>query len=184
MHCWTDSNIVLGWLNGHASQFTVFVANRTAEVQRNVSAERWRHVPSGDNPADCVSRGITAEQLVNHSLWWSGPMWLKADDSAWPAQPAVLAATDEIRTRANYVERVVGDGDTELLSRYSTLRRLKRVTAWCLRFLNNCRLRGDDKAQRKLGPLIPAEHQQASDVWVRVSQSNAFADELRLVRAM
>lgn len=28
------------------------------------------------NPADCASRGLQGSELLNHSLWWSGPVWL------------------------------------------------------------------------------------------------------------
>lgn len=177
--CWCDSTIVLSWLNAHASEFTVFVANRTAEIQRNVAAEHWRHVPSEDNPADCVSRGITANQLLTHTLWWSGPAWLRGERSEWPTQPTVRPATDERRVRANHLTVDATNG-LELPSRVSSLRRLIRVTAWCARFYRNCRT--TDRAQRVSGPLTPAEHLQARDVWVRAAQSGAFPDELRHVR--
>lgn len=176
--CWTDSTIVLAWLNGHASQYTVFVANRAAEIQRNVPANHWRHVSSGENPADCASRGITADQLVNHHLWWSGPRWLAADECDWPAQPIVPAATDEIRIRANHVG--VTSNGLDLIQRCSSWRRLVRVTAWMLRFVSNSRLR--ERSLRKLGPLEPAEHQRACEFWVRNSQAIAFSSELRSVR--
>jgi hypothetical protein len=82
---WTDSTIVLHWLAGLPSRWKTFVANRVAEIQELIPAENWHHVKSEENPADCASRGIDASELVNHSLWWNGPEWLK--ESTLPSFP-------------------------------------------------------------------------------------------------
>ncbi|KYN19393.1 hypothetical protein ALC57_08275 [Trachymyrmex cornetzi] len=42
------------------------------------------HVPSKDNPADCsTSRGLSADELSTHSLWWIGPKWLTESSTSW-----------------------------------------------------------------------------------------------------
>lgn len=43
VRCWTDSTIVLAWLRGHPSEYSVFVANRTAEIQRHFPIDHWQH---------------------------------------------------------------------------------------------------------------------------------------------
>ena len=42
---------------------------------RSVSTT-WRYCPSAHNPADLLTRGITADQLNNSSKWNHGPIWL------------------------------------------------------------------------------------------------------------
>lgn len=36
-------------------------------------------MPSTDNPADMISRGVTEEKL-----WWDGPNWLLKEYVDWP----------------------------------------------------------------------------------------------------
>ena len=44
VHCWTDSIIVLGWLNSEPSKYATFVANRVASVDRIIEGPQWHHV--------------------------------------------------------------------------------------------------------------------------------------------
>lgn len=178
VRCWTDSTIVLAWLRGHPSAYNVFVANRTAEIQRHVPVERWHHVRSADNPADCASRGITPKQLLHHRLWWTGPRWLRQDFSEWPQQLSVPETAEEARTRANTV--IVAVTNWELLSQYSSWNKLVRVTAYCVRFTQNCR---SHKEKRIIGVLTTAELMNAREFWVRSAQTVAYPDEMRSLRA-
>ncbi|XP_012217595.2 uncharacterized protein [Linepithema humile] len=76
-HCWTDSTVVLAWINQHPFKWKTFVSNRVSEVQSRLPSASWRHVPTADNPADCASRGISGNLLLSHHLWWQGPAWLR-----------------------------------------------------------------------------------------------------------
>ena len=70
---WSDSTIVLGWLTKCPDDYRTFVANRITTVITSFPSSHWHHVPTRDNPADCASRGISAKELKDHPLWWSGP---------------------------------------------------------------------------------------------------------------
>nr|CAH7750761.1 unnamed protein product [Callosobruchus chinensis] len=76
-YLWTDSTIVLSWLKAQPCIWKVFVANRVAEIQSLTEDCNWRHVPSGDNPADIVSRGLDPKQLKICKLWLFGPKFLQ-----------------------------------------------------------------------------------------------------------
>ncbi|GFW11344.1 uncharacterized protein TNCV_3808641 [Trichonephila clavipes] len=43
------------------------------EIQDITKSYRWQHIRSEQNPSDFVSRGLSAENLVNCELWWKGP---------------------------------------------------------------------------------------------------------------
>ena len=60
---WTDSKVVLGYINNESRRFHIFVSNRVQEIQDNTSATQWKHVESQDNPADEASRGMKAREL-------------------------------------------------------------------------------------------------------------------------
>ena len=55
---WTDSTVVLGYINNDARRFQVFVANRIQRIKSSTKPEQWVHVVSEDNPADHASPRI------------------------------------------------------------------------------------------------------------------------------
>ena len=49
---WTDSTIVLSWMDGNPRRFKTYVGNRISCIMDQIPPERWRHVRGVDNPAD------------------------------------------------------------------------------------------------------------------------------------
>ena len=83
---WTDSTTVLNWLDGSPQRFKTFVGNRVSTIMELIPPERRNHVNGLDNPADCASRGLLPSELLQHKLWWDGPLWLKHSPADWPKQ--------------------------------------------------------------------------------------------------
>ncbi|XP_064469710.1 uncharacterized protein LOC135384438 [Ornithodoros turicata] len=83
-HYWTDSTIVLAWIRHHPSRWNPFVAHRVSELRTLSDPDMWKHCVGEDNPADLITRGISAHRLVEEDLCWHGPKWLKDDPSEWP----------------------------------------------------------------------------------------------------
>ena len=143
IHAWTDSTIVIHWLDGDPRRFKTYVGNRISFILDRIPPNRWKHVPGDQNPADCASRGLLPLDLIEHPLWWSGPDWLKHDSDHWPNQTdqqpsnSPEAELEEIchvtTTSPDAVEPLVS------LDRYSSFIKLTRVTAWILRFIQACR---------------------------------------------
>ncbi|XP_043498821.1 uncharacterized protein LOC122522079 [Polistes fuscatus] len=78
---WSDSTIVLHWINTPQHNLKTFVSHRVAEIQENTARELWRHVPSEHNPADLISRSVTPTKLRKNKIWKSGPAWLVKPES-------------------------------------------------------------------------------------------------------
>ncbi|GFX10499.1 uncharacterized protein TNCV_2583211 [Trichonephila clavipes] len=57
-----------------------FVQNRVAKIQELYPNLLWRHVPSDQNPADLVSRGVDPDKLLQQKLWFNGPTFHLGDD--------------------------------------------------------------------------------------------------------
>lgn len=70
---WTDSSIVIHWLNGSSRNWTIFVANRVSEIQSITSIKNWRHISSSENSTDPLSRGVMPDALLQLEVWWHGP---------------------------------------------------------------------------------------------------------------
>ncbi|XP_035232026.1 uncharacterized protein LOC118203844 [Stegodyphus dumicola] len=56
---------------------------KVKEIRSLTSPTVWRHVPGSLNPADLLSRGCYADQLIERK-WWEGPDWLREDEANWP----------------------------------------------------------------------------------------------------
>ena len=140
LFAWTDSMVVLGWIQGDPRRFKPFVANRVTRLLENTKPQAWRHVRSADNPADCASRGLFPSELIQHHLRWNGPAWLTKNPSEWPQSPTNChLATCESYNEFCFTASV----DLKLplipLDRFSTFSRLQSVISWVLRFVNKCR---------------------------------------------
>ena len=117
------------------------------EIQRQ--GDLFYHVPSGENPADFPTRGLTVPEIEQLRLRWSGPEWLMSSRDSWPKwqppQPVLQDVEAETKTGRVLYEcsSVVTDGkQDEKLSvygldetKYSTLRKLLRVICYCLKFV-------------------------------------------------
>lgn len=110
---WTDSTIVVHWLRRDPALCKPFVANRILSIREAGENGIWRHVPGTDNPADLLTRGVSAEQLKSSSLWWNGPRWLAGPTNGWPKSrittmtpelQAILATEDKNVPDPNAIE--------------------------------------------------------------------------------
>ncbi|XP_011163111.1 uncharacterized protein LOC105198158 [Solenopsis invicta] len=131
-HLWTDSSVVLAWLQGHPSRWRDFVANRVVAIHDLAPDASWHHVSGTDNPADCASRDLSPRELLTHRLWWDGPPWLSSHLASWnTAAPPPDGAVDlEERPARPCHANVTRPGALwELVFRYSKFMRLIRITA-------------------------------------------------------
>lgn len=83
---WTDNTIVLQWLSSHPRKWKTYIANRTSAILDFLPRDRWNHVSSQDNPADCASRGLSPGEFVSFDLWFNGPEWLHLDEEFWKTE--------------------------------------------------------------------------------------------------
>ena len=181
---WSDSVNVLWWVRGHSRKFKPFTAHRIGEIQESSSPQQWRYVPSKSNPADLVTRGMSARELVTDTFWWSGPSYLKQEEADWPKNKVEEGTHDEDKKNGRaFVSMLTIRSDEESDEsitwrlnplRYSDWSKLNRVRAWVQRFLNNCRLA---KRDRKKGELTPEDIREAEHRIVSWEQRKVFADE-------
>ena len=78
-YAWSNSTIVIDWLNGNPRRFKAFVGNRVSHILYHIPPDQWNHVDGGDIPVDCASQGLLPFEFVSHDLWLTGPCWLLKD---------------------------------------------------------------------------------------------------------
>ncbi|XP_077263143.1 uncharacterized protein LOC143898012 [Temnothorax americanus] len=164
----SDSTVVLNWIAESPNIRKTYVANRITKIQLLSQGVTWRHVPSKDNPADLLSRGMSVEMWKTSQLWWQGPEWLVTD--RWPEQPEILGDTSEMKITALIATR---NEEYDILRRFSDYWKLQRIVAYCLRFKANL------LGAKKSGPLTPAEIEQAETIILKTVQREVFLKEVR-----
>lgn len=96
---WTDSQITHHWLRSD-KVLKPYVRQRVLEVKRLLPSAQIMLVPGTNNPADLLTRGISANVALSSSLWRSGPGWL--ENEQWPEQPCTsMTVLTEIQTDCN-----------------------------------------------------------------------------------
>ena len=78
-----DSMIVLAMMKKLSYGFNTFAGLRVGEIQQKTNLEDWRHIPSGENISDILTRGATPDSLGPGSAWQLGPPWLSKPPDQW-----------------------------------------------------------------------------------------------------
>ena len=153
---WSDSTTVLHWIHQMSSNYKAFVGNRVSESHTIISnletapgagAVSWRYVPTGDNPADHIIRGLQPVELnVNHRHS-AGPEFLYKTAEFWPRNK-VEVLLEEDKRAGKSLRWVGGSQENEPVlgwKRYSSLAKLRRVLVYVMRFVNNTIVKKEDR---------------------------------------
>ena len=147
MLLWTDSSIVLGWLQKSPNSLKTFVENRVPKIMSITSNSNRKHVKTENNPEDLDTRGCTPDELIETDLWWHGPTWLSESCKPW-SEPKAIEPTDiESKKVSTYHLNVslndngknntlLREENEDVLKRVSSFGRALRVISCCFRFIN------------------------------------------------
>lgn len=81
---WTDSKVVLGYINNETRGFHVFVADRVQQIRDyNTTPSQWLYIESKLNPADEASRDLKTNEIINNSRWIYGLDFLYEQREDW-----------------------------------------------------------------------------------------------------
>ena len=145
-YLWTDSSICLARLQTDHHRFSVWVSNRCADIIKHTNVANWRWVPTDQNPADFLSRGMHLPELLTSELWANGPDFLYTQK--WPLSPVplrhALAADVEMLPPPSLaaaasvlptVQDVAADNQTlQHLEKLSSFSRVVRIIGYIFRW--------------------------------------------------
>ncbi|CAI6372181.1 unnamed protein product [Macrosiphum euphorbiae] len=177
---WSDSSIVLAWINAPSSRWKTFVAHRVGEIQEVTDSSQWRHVTSEHNPADIISRGCTPEKLQNNILWWEGPPWINSNEDEWPQKTVeTKIAENEIpEERKSVVVATVVTEEISVIKKYSSLTKLLRVVAYVMRWKSHV----IDKVQFATRTIELSELNDSKEKLIKIVQHQHFSDEINCLK--
>ena len=174
---YTDSTIVLAWLDGKTKRYCIYSANRISSTVSLIPTRCWRHVPTLQNPADAASRGLSALDLRNHSLWWHGPPWLATQPLVFPPQPSQAQIEKLKEVEAKPEKAVVMAVNTEICleARFGAYSRMLRVFCWIRRIIHF----GRQKTRRAEKYLTAAEAKDTTKFLIKRSQKRSYPEEVK-----
>lgn len=177
---YSDSSVVLGYINNETKRFFTNVANRVAYIRSLGKPSQWFYVRSEANPADVGTRGIQLSDMQN-SVWLHGPGMLSAlakestpltDDY----HPLIDPDVDrEVRSNKLEVDTPVSSSlDSGRFSRFSSWERLIAALMYIRRFI-----------QRKTTKLPNLSQMKDTDLFldtermvIRYVQKRVYQEEL------
>ncbi|XP_018402792.1 PREDICTED: uncharacterized protein LOC108779784 [Cyphomyrmex costatus] len=184
IYLWTDSTVVLAWLQSSSRTWSTFVSNRVGDIQQLTTIQDWHHVSSQDNPADLLSRGISPAALPHAHLWWSGPAWLKLDKGQWPQFPFTINKRDIPEYKSSAITSATATLPYfDIFERFSSFMKLVRIAAYIFRFFNKLkqRIKPDQELQsanNKTLVITPDETDHAIKILLKIVQRLHFPKEL------
>lgn len=185
VYLWTDSAIVIHWLNAHASRWKTYVSHRVKEIQDIYDITHWHHVPTHDNPADIASRGTFPSQLKGNDLWFFGPSWLLLSSSQWPKIIAIVPPDSNFEEKTsikiNMISAPSEPPELELLSQFDNFTKMLRITARCIRFIRNYFHKETLKYSKEV--ITSDELNRAKRIWVKHIQTLYFANDIESIKS-
>lgn len=129
--------------------------------------------------------GIFPQDIINHKLWWSGPEWLKSEPDKWPKlenQNLNISNIPELKTNAPNNVLITSSSQIEdncnFITRFSSWNKLKRTTAFVLRFIHNTR----HASLKRTGNLTSDELKQSEITICRIVQQQEFSSEFETLK--
>jgi len=176
VYLWSDSTIVLSWIQSPSATLHAFVSNRISVIQQLTSIDQWHHVSSADNPADVLSRGVNPEKLKSMSSWFYGPIFLTGNKEWWvkPLEKIPELPNDMERKKQRVVALVHQPTNCETLIHQIEHKNSYKFLLNTIAYIRRPFIR--PKSQHLA--LSPLELQDALLLIVRTLQSSEFRQDI------
>ena len=174
VYLYSDSMIVLGYLNNQDKRFSRYVSRRVKLILKSFPSSQWQYVSTTTNPADIATRKQTVSTLVN-SNWFKGPEFLWTGNfSNQYKEPEQLPELDtRIQT---FTTNQVPSYFNDIVERSSSLKKATGVMSIVLTFKSKLL----DIARKNLGVHIveraPTTSSAALEFLIKDVQREHFSD--------
>lgn len=180
---YSDSKVVLGYLNNKTRRFFVYVTNRVERILRFSQPHQWRYVSTCHNPADHGTRFVPPSMLEDCS-WLKGPQFLRLTESETPDVdfPLIEPQSDkEIRCAKTtaLVQEPKPWLTSEKMERFSSLSRLVRaVSVLRTAAINKSSVKPQPKPDNQDVDFC----KQSEKFIIREAQSDIYGKEVQCLR--
>ncbi|XP_038158088.1 uncharacterized protein LOC119794558 [Cyprinodon tularosa] len=175
---WTDSKVVLSYINNDSRRFHTFVANRVQRIRNSTSPQQWHYVPTDRNPADGALRGRTVNELIK-SEWFSDPRFLWESNIPTPEDvtPDLEIGDPEIRKTQTLQTSALLTSEP-----VSIADRLSKFSSWSRGIKAVARLIRRAKQIKSNAPSTVSEQKGSECVIIRDLQRQAYENEIEQLK--
>ena len=128
-HFWTDSKVVLSYLQSNSRRFKTFVANQVQQIKSSTSIDDWKYVKSLDNPADIASRELNPNESDKIDVL--RPTFLREpQDKRESSEVTTDVNEDDIELKkVNIISTSLPNRFFQLITNVSCWNKMKRIVA-------------------------------------------------------
>ncbi|GFX74685.1 uncharacterized protein TNCV_3121151 [Trichonephila clavipes] len=178
---WTDSNIVLAWIQRSPEQLKTFIGNIIKIIQRLTQNCQWNHVSSNENQADLISRGLNASDIFSKQLWWHGSDFLREELEANPIDFERITSDSDYLKELKPANVLLTSCTCSLIDDLSkssnNYTKLLHILSYIFRFLHNSR----NPSVKRSGQLDYSEVNEAELCLIKNIQASAFQEEIEFL---
>ena len=186
-----DAQVVLSWLlSDDIKTKNLFAKNRVNEINSikkdllntyKISIY-YKFVPTLENPADMLTRGLTFEKFHQHlRFWYNGPDWLNSQSVVWPTSDLnCLSAQQKSVVLSTVLNKDAEVAPLVAFDRYSKLSTLFAVTARVIGALLKFKVLKNDVMIRLWN--TPNNMQAAKVHLLQIMQYQGFKEEIQFLR--
>ncbi|GFW43364.1 reverse transcriptase domain-containing protein [Trichonephila clavipes] len=178
---WTDSNIVLAWIQRSLEQLKTFIGNTIKIIQRLTQNCQWNHVSSNENPADLKSRGLNASDISSKQLRWHDPDFLREELDANPIDFESITSDSDYLKELKPANVLLTSCKFSLIDdiskRSNNYTKLLHILSYVFRFLHNSRT----PSFKRSGQLDYSEVNEAELCLIKNLQASAFQEEIEFL---
>ncbi|XP_017796995.1 PREDICTED: uncharacterized protein LOC108578221, partial [Habropoda laboriosa] len=113
-------------------------------------------------------------ELQTKLMWYNGPSWLEHSEEQWPANAIQLL--EQVPEQRPVIACVASINACDVLKKYSSLIKTKRIIAYCRRYAHNLSSKRTHKP-KLFGALSIEELESAMDTIIKMVQRENFAPE-------
>ena len=178
---YTDSRVVLGYINNKTRRFYVYVCNRVERILRTAQSEQWTYISTHQNPADSGTRCLQAAEL-QQSTWLLGPSHLHlSGETSHDSFPLIDPDEDnEIRPTVKSMKskfQICSSLGSQRFERFSSWRRLVEAIAFLQQKARLCK-QSSCGSSTVHEPKTVNAFKEAEDFVIKVVQHEHFETEL------
>ncbi|GFT99893.1 integrase catalytic domain-containing protein [Trichonephila clavipes] len=178
----------VGKIKGNKTRWKQFIANRVNEITSLTDPHSWYHCAGKENPADFLSRGLSADYQVSNSRWWTGAEFLsdsefnknfqqvvpELDYLTQHEKETVVQERKKLPVADKSEEIVLLNNDSssildKLLELSNNYFKVINILSYIFRFNYNCR-----NKSKKVGSLTVAEFKESEIKLIKHAQRSLF----------
>ena len=182
---WGDNKPALSWCSSDDID-DIYVFRRVSTLRKLCPKATLKYVKSGDNPADILTKPISAEDLLQCDLWWRGPQWL-SNKALWPEQEQSYELHPQTEVQMHTAQILENKRREKFvpitLSHYFSvgmfLKNLRNF-AYAIRWRDSFKIGKDNIKQ---GNISTEEFDYVKNEAIKIMQAECFSQELKTLKS-